>query len=38
MDRNKYYHKRSINRLTRKEAGKLIESLKKVREHKMAGV
>jgi hypothetical protein len=30
---NKYYHKRDIEKLTRKEAIKLIESLKNVREH-----
>jgi len=30
----KYYHKRNIDRLTRKEAIKLIESLKNVKQHR----
>ena len=30
---NKYYHKRQIEKLSRKEAIKLIEYLKNVREH-----
>jgi len=31
---HKYYHKRNIDRLTRKEAIKVIESLKNVKQHR----
>jgi phage gp16-like protein len=33
----KYHHKVQLNRLTKTEAGKLIESLKNVKEHQKAG-
>ncbi len=35
---HKYYQKRNINRLTRKEAIKVIESLKNVKEHQLPHV
>lgn len=35
---HKYYHKYDINRLTRKDAIKVIESLKNIKEHQLADV